>query len=473
MRSPRVPAPGQDLRAEVRRLVVRARVDLLLRRTTLCLFYGLVLAVLAAAAAGSVSLSLRPWLLPCAAAAAGLVVGPVLGALGRIDARRLLIEADARLGSRELASTAFELAESGTEGRFTGAIIEDAAALLARTPPRTALGRLRLPFLPFIPLLAALTVLALVFPLDLRPLLAGDSPGPQELVDLGEDLRAYGEKLRDDAAGSPGRSLSLPQELAQLGRELSDRKVGPEEALERISEMEQRLQQEYSLQSRAAAPQGAPGGQGTENGQGGKSPDSADRAGRGSQGDADTGGSSADQSARKNLRDLGGARDALRDAKRKLLGRGSGKGDRSPSTAQGPSGSGAPGAGQGNPGSPEGSDAPGDGPPGPGNEAGPDGTSGPGTAPAEQKHGAPSPIQPGTGPGLQAGGTAGEGESTRLLARALPEWAGSQLPEGTTVETYARQAESALAHDEIPPALRQSVRDYFTAIGVSGGGSGK
>ncbi|HTZ52121.1 MAG TPA: hypothetical protein VMF68_10700, partial [Spirochaetia bacterium] len=71
------------------------------------------------------------------------------------------------------------------------------------------------------------------------------------------------------------------------------------------------------------------------------------------------------------------------------------------------------------------------------------------------------------GPTLQAQGNPGEGDSTRLLARSLPEWTGSALPEDTILNRYSRQAESALARDEIPLDLRQSVKEYFTRIGIT------
>ena len=64
-------------------------------------------------------------------------------------------------------------------------------------------------------------------------------------------------------------------------------------------------------------------------------------------------------------------------------------------------------------------------------------------------------------------GKAQEGDSTRLLARALPQWTGSRLPEEAILNRYSRQAESALARDEIPLKLRESVKQYFTDIGMA------
>ena len=68
---------------------------------------------------------------------------------------------------------------------------------------------------------------------------------------------------------------------------------------------------------------------------------------------------------------------------------------------------------------------------------------------------------------MQVQGKAQEGDWTRLLARALPQWTGSRLPEEAIINRYSRQAESALARDEIPLKLKEYVKEYFTVIGIS------
>jgi hypothetical protein len=87
--------------------------------------------------------------------------------------------------------------------------------------------------------------------------------------------------------------------------------------------------------------------------------------------------------------------------------------------------------------------------------------------PAPEKRGPASSITQGSGPNLQAQGDAAAGDSARLLARALPEWTGARLPEEAILNQYSRQAESAMAQDEVPLKLRQSVKNYFTVIGIS------
>jgi hypothetical protein len=61
----------------------------------------------------------------------------------------------------------------------------------------------------------------------------------------------------------------------------------------------------------------------------------------------------------------------------------------------------------------------------------------------------------------------GEGDSTKFLVRALPEWSGSRLPEDKVLRQYAQAAESALTREEIPPKLKEYVKSYFTIIGIS------
>jgi len=84
------------------------------------------------------------------------------------------------------------------------------------------------------------------------------------------------------------------------------------------------------------------------------------------------------------------------------------------------------------------------------------------------KRGAPTTIvEGGNGPGLQVQGSPSEGGSARLLARALPDWTGARLPEETILNSYSRQAETALARDEVPLKLRAYVKEYFDFIGIS------
>jgi hypothetical protein len=457
------------------RLLGRARLDLLERRATAGLFFGLLPAFLAAALAGTFRFPVPAAAAAVALAAAGLAVGAVSALVSRTDRRRLLLQADAMLGSREIISTAAEL-DGKPGGTFTEAIMEEAAGLLAGTPPRVILGPRRLSFAPFAALAAVLTTAAILFPVDLRTLFPPPGGQQKELAQIGEDLRKNGEKLAEEArAQELGRTLELSEQLAQLGKDLTARRITPEDALDRMSDLESGLAQEYQLRMQQVQPDGRPGQPGSGPGQpGGPGSQSSPKPG------AEGGKDSSTQPDDKALSELGDALNRLRQSQREMGGPG-GAADE----AQAPSSPRRQRDPQGQPGSqnaPPGSGDTGQQPPGGADQGlggggkgsggqekpGDSGGSGVGTLPAPQKRGPASAItQGGQGPGLQAQGSPAEGESTKLLARALPEWTGSRLPEEAILNQYSRQAESALARDEIPLKLRESVKEYFTTIGIS------
>ncbi len=476
MREPLVSAPREVFIRHTNRLVRHARADLAARRAAAGLFFGLLPASVLALAAGSVPVPVSAPVLAGCLAAAGLLAGAVSGLLGRIDRRGVLIGADRALESRELTSTALELCEAGRDGVFADAVVQAAAGLLSRNTPRRILGRLRLPFAPFIALLAAVTAACLLFPVDLRFLFRPDGDRLAELASIGEQLQGYGERLREDErAEGRERSLALSEELAQLGKDLADRRLTEEEALDRMSELEDRIEQEYRLQMEEVArpgPDGRPGSTQPGGAGGQKVPGEAER-------DAKPGDGSGGGQRRK---DLGDALDQLRESRRQLESGDASSADRRPEDPR----KGQAGSGQLPPGGDSADQTPGGqkgtdpqsggrsrGPESQGQQrAGPGDA--PGTTPAPHKTGDPTRIIPGErGPGLQAEGKAGEGDSTRLLARTLPDWTGSRLPEGAVLNQYSRQAESALARDEVPLQLKEYVKDYFTAIGIAGRGTGR
>jgi hypothetical protein len=457
-------AAAPDFLAEVSRLLRSARRDLVIKRVAAGTFFGLIPALALAFLAGTVPLPAPAPLLAAGSLAAGAAAGALAGLLSRTDRMRLLMRADSVLGSRELASTALELSTtpSADAGPFAAAVLEDASRLLAAARPRVILGRLRLPLLPFTAVLALLTIGALLFPVDLRSLFT-PPVGDNQMARIGEDLQQGGERLAETAqALGLGRSIDLSRQLAQLGRDIEARKVTPKEALERMAEIESGLRQEYGLrvQEVQPAPSGTPG-----QGQGGE-------------------GSSAGQGHDQGSRDLADTIERLKRAQRELGGQdaGGGKGQPGarthPEGAQGdqaqtnqggqaPGGQAQSGQGQDQAGKSKGPGAAGQGAES-GNGPADSNESGIGTLPAPEKRGPATPIVPGDrGPALQAQGNAANDESSKMLVRSLPEWAGSRLPEQTILNQYSRQAESALAHDQVPLKLRQAVKEYFTTIGIT------
>jgi hypothetical protein len=428
-------------------------------------------------------------LLAACGAAGGCAAGLVAALLRRVDLPGLLLKADQVLGSRELTSTALELLHGGEPGIFNDAVLEDAAQLLAASPARTILGPLKLRLLPFAALAALLTAAGLLFPVNLLSLFPSRVDAARELDQIGEDLRERGQRLAEDArAHDLGRSLALSQELAQLGDDLAARRIQPDEALDRMSELEAGLAEEYQLrmqQTEPGVPQGREGRQaGTPGGPGrpGKAGDSSQGEALADNQDRPAGSSGKGAAGDRSLKDLGDTLDSLRQGRRQLQdqrygdsaqAQGSPRPGRQRSPSEGQAGTQGLPPGQGQYGqSPQQGRDPGTVAGGTDDRAGsaPQGTGAPGEGVGNQpgpKRGSPTAITQGSGPALRVQGDAAGGDSTRLLARALPEWTGSRLPEAAILNRYSRQAESALARDEVPLKLKQYVKDYFTTIGIS------
>jgi len=468
-----------ELMARVHGLVRHARRDLAARRGSEGLFFGLIPGLLAAALAGTFSLPFSALGFAGCAAAAGACAGIPIALLRRIDVRRLLIDADRSLGSRELASTAFELVDAPWGETFSDAVIDEAAALMTRSSPRRILGALRLPLLPFAPALVLLIALALIFPFNLRGLFAARHAGMGELAMIGEDLQSYGQRLQDSARSQNlGRSLALAQDLAKLGRELAEGSIQKDEALDRMADVERRLTAEYDLRLRAFnSGDPRPGGRGQA---GAEDQTEGSAGGRGGLRDGFDSSSPGDDRGSQDLKDMGDALKRLRQGQGASPPSGREQGE-PPSMAQGPQapprqpGSGLlpPGndsseKGQGSPPQGYGSGAAPDSDPGQPGKKAPSGS--PGLMPAPDTKGPPSRIeQGGRGSPLKAEASPGQGDSTKFLVRALPEWSGSRLPEDKQLRRYAQAVESALTREEVPPRLKEYVKSYFTIIGVSGG----
>lgn len=463
----------------VRTLAAHARGDLVARRASEGLFFGLIPGLLAAVLAGTVSLPFSAPAIAGCAAAAGALSGTLAALLPRIDVRRLLIDADRSLGSRELASTAFELVDGPWGETFSEAVIDEAAALMTRSSPRRILGMLRLPFLPFTPVLVLLIALALAFPFNLRSLFPVRHAGQGELAMIGEDLQSYGQRLQDSARSQNlGRSLALALDLAKLGKDLAESSIQKDEALDRMADVERRLIAEYDLRLRAFNSGEPRAGGHSRAGSEDPTAGNGSTAGKAGQRDGFDSTLPGDDLGSRDLKDMGDALKRLRQGQGSSLPPSGAENGEPPSMAQGPQapprqpGSGLlpPGndsseKGQGNPPQGYGSGAaPDPYPDQPGKRA-PAGS--PGLMPAPDTKGPPSRIaQGGRGRPLKAEAAPGQGDSTKFLVRALPEWSGSRLPEDKVLRHYAQAAESALTREEVPPRLKEYVKSYFTIIGV-------
>ncbi len=465
---------------QVHALRRRERHRLLLQGLVQGAFFGSAGGAVLAAAAGTVHLPLGAALAGLCAAALGAAAGILAGLLRRVETRRLLLRVDRALGSRELAGTAWEIAcrGSGPGGLFDDAILHDAARLLASARPRDALGVPRLRLLPLIPVAAALVAAAAIFPFDLAALFLRGAASDRELAVLGGELEGLGRRI-ERSSREPGleRGLELARELARLGRDLQERTVEPAETLERVQGLRQKLAREYGLRlrrlpagearERIDGGGGAAGGSGDAEGEGRASPPGSSAAPQ-KPGDAGSAGAGTDQTGRdpsghdqgKDLDDAMRKLDELQDragrgspADAGSRGEGGGDGSRSEKPGEerhrGPSREG------------EGS--------GPGGGAEGAASTEPGDEPAPDRKGEPSRIAQGaSGAPLKAESAAeGGGEAMKFLVRSLPGWSAARTPEDRALRDYRRQAESAIAGQEVPAELRAIVQDYFSAMGMA------
>jgi hypothetical protein len=453
--------------AQVGKLRRRARRDLVLRRLVQGLFFGCLAGVVIAALGGTLRLPVPAAFVAGAAVGAGAAAGAAVGLARRIDTRLLLIKADRALASRELASTAWEIAGSrsgSAGGLFAEAILEDAGRLLAGSPPRLMLGKLRLPLLPFVAPVAALMLLASLFPFDIRGLFAVHAPPAREVVLLGEDLEGLGRRLgaaaREQGAG---RSLELAWELEQLGRDLQERSIERDEALERLDDLRKRLAQEYSLRLERY-----PLGEGRQRVGGEQEIGSDSQQGESAKREGSSSGIEESRPSDQGTKDLADAMNSLDELKDRASGLGPREAD--PSRL----GRGGGPAGSRENGSDSASDSAGGTNEGGTNEGGAQNLASrePGSAPVPDRKGqaAAIPESP-AGKPLRAQSTSeGEGEAMRLLVRSLPAWTGSKVPEERVLRDYQRRAESSLAREEVPVELMPYVKSYFITIGMGAGG---
>jgi hypothetical protein len=453
---------GAEYLRELRRVARRARVAVVLRRV--------VPGCLAGLAAGFVYLAVRPFLppaftlvhplvVPGLLLAAGSLAGAVVGCAIRIGRAELAVQADRSLGTRGLASAALEVAEGRRSSAFADPLLEDAASGLRSAGPRRIIGTPRLRLLPWTLVVAALVIAAGLLPFTLRDLFPGRQPVDRRIAVLGGELEESGRRLEVESRRQDLRQgLELSRELQQLGKDLQMQEGSAEELSQRLSELESRIGQAYELMLQRFQDQRQPAGTG---------PDSGSASGGGNtepvpgSGHDDPGGQAPEKIDPSTLppeaRELAEALGLLQQLK-----------ERSASKR----GSGGDGEEGGSPGEPraegEGSGtAAGD--ESAGNEGDPNASPKAGTAAVTDEPGPPSEIarsEPGAP--LKADSPVGEGEMARMLVRALPEAGGVATAEEQVLGEYRKQAESALAAEQVPLALREYVKGYFTGIGVLG-----
>jgi hypothetical protein len=246
----------------------------------------------------------------------------------------------------------------------------------------------------------------------------------------------------------------LALQLKRLGQDLREERVGADELERRLAELERALAQEYArrlqLWREQKAPAGAPGVGSAERDATGE--ESSDAPGGGPT--AERPGEEGEDEARTppDAQGLAEALDLLRGMREESFA-----GERT-ADAEGQTRGEATGAGEG-----EGA--------GPDSELqeGRPGSSRPGSSPVQDVQVPGQEIAtPEGGEALKAAADLGEGEMARLLVRALPQSGDATIAEEQVLGEYRRQAESALAGEQVPYDLRGYVREYFLRLGVLG-----
>ena len=467
---------GTEYLRELRRVARRARLGVVLRR--------LVPAALAGFGAGFAYLVVRPFLpaaftlghplvVPALLLGLALMAGAVVALAVRIDRTALAVHVDRSLGTRGLASAALELLEGRRSSAFADALIEDASITLRDAGPRRVIALPRPRLLPWTLAAAVLVALAGLVPYTLRDLFPARQPIDRVIAVLGGELEESARRLEEAALRQDLREgLELSRGLAQLGKDLAMQEAPAEELSQRLAEMERRVGQEYELALRRFREQSRPGGTGPGDGSGTGGGDVEPVPGSGEE---DSGGEGFEQTDPSALppgtRELAEALDLLRKLEERSGSRAAekGRGADGTETADGRSAdrtrtgdAGDEGNGTGVPGAAGGEE-------GQAGEADPSSSPTAGTSPVTDERGSPTDIAKADPAGtLETDVLVGEGEMARMLVRALPEAGGAAIGEERVLAEYRRQAESALSAEEVPLALRDYVKRYFTGIGMLG-----
>ncbi|HXV80711.1 MAG TPA: hypothetical protein VEG60_12610 [Candidatus Binatia bacterium] len=91
----------------------------------------------------------------------------------------------------------------------------------------------------------------------------------------------------------------------------------------------------------------------------------------------------------------------------------------------------------------------------------------PGKEPGKKEAGEqPLPeFQP--GPAAHVKGLLGEGEGSGLALKAKPSGGKSEVSQDEVIASYRRQAEAELNTEQVPEALKETIKNYFLSLGIS------
>jgi hypothetical protein len=417
------------------------------------------------------------------------------GLIRKKDYAASFLAADRRLGLKERLSTAYELLETREDSPFSGLLVSDAVHHIEKVKPGDVYPAAAPKKLKYLPIFGIILAVLLLVDFGLTPSPTGSAGGDQDLEIQGRKLEELGKRLAARARRDfLPETLNLAQEMERLGNDLQRGKLDRDEAIDRLSDLAGKAeQQSRELQRKLNSRQGESGAfdqnipnlpltraepgtdtegkavgsyddetgqeEGSVGGAGG--PESEDSEWNLEDGLEDGSGYNrrgVDEEARRQQKDLDSLNEAgkgLRSSEgalafeeglegsdsEKIGGSGQiteGEGDRTDLSEQS-------GAGQ------ERQNSPGD----PGTRAAEDEKSGDGRYAGKSEE-EPSKLQ----------GFEQDREKLKGIIRALPLAADPEKPLDDRVHEYSRQLEDSILKEEVPLNYRSYIRDYFINIGM-------
>ena len=422
-----------------------------------------------------------------------MLICSLLGLIRKKDYAVSLLTADRRLGLKERLSTAYELLKTKKNSPFSGLLVSDAVRHIEKVKPRDVYPATAPKKLKYLPIFGIILAVLLLVDFGLTPSPTGAAWGDQDLEIQGRKLEELGKRLAARARRDfLPETLNLAQEMERLGNDLQRGKLDRDEAIDRLSDLAGKAeQQSRELQRKLNSRQGGSGafdqnipnlpltraepgtdtggkavgsydtGQEEESGGGAGGPESEDPEWNVENGLDDGSGykrPGVDEEAQRQQKELDSLNEAgkgLRNSAGALVfdeGREGSDSEKIGSSEQITEGEGdgtdlseQSGAGQGR------QNSPGD----PGTQAAEDEKSGDGryTGKSEEE---PSELQ-----GLEQ-----DREKLKGLIRALPLAADPEKTPDVRVHEYSRQLEDSILKEEVPLNYRSYIRDYFIRIGM-------
>lgn len=478
-------ADQRDLLRALRLLKRRRRAIDTLAHASEGLFYALILN-LAVGVLGQLNMLpavVNPaalfWLIPLAS----IVLCASIALLKKRDDLRILIDADRRLRLKERLSTALEIERKGETSRLSFLVLEDAAGRAKDVVTKRVYPLSLPPKSKWLPFLLALVVLAVFVDFE-NILLPIPADGLESaVVEEGRTIEEMGKRLAERAQKERlPETLKMGREMQRLGERMQNERLSIDESRDTLVDLAERTRGRREKILKTSREPFRESVEPLDFAPGAKTGDPSDVEMPGSPGMHEDAGSDGktdsestepldkeeDDDARgeepsrgagsgpveEDMRGLAEAEELLREAADQLLESSEGA-----ALAEGAAGSerGGQEGPNGEPVDEEGA-----------KEGGTAFGGSPGIRAVEDVPGLDQERRISSEPEdivVEVPGT-GE-ESLRMLIRALPPEAGSDNSEQRRIQEYERQVEEAILKEEVPPAMKEFIRDYFLNIGVT------